>query len=278
MKKFLLASLLSASVVSFALAEKIVVAATPIPHAEILEQIKPDLKAQGYDLEVKVFNDYVTPNLATDSGDVDAGFFQHVPYMEEFNANKGTKLKATVGVHLEPMGIYSHKIKNLKDLKNGAKVAVPNDPTNESRALDLLVAAGLIEVDQNDEKLGNTDIICIDNKKIALIGVVTDYIDHWENPKNLEILELEGAALPRTLGDVDIAVINSNFAFNANLNPIKDSLFLEKAEGNPYTNVISVKEGNENSPKIKALDKAIQSEKVKKFIETQYKGAIIPSF
>ncbi|WP_298833194.1 MetQ/NlpA family ABC transporter substrate-binding protein, partial [uncultured Campylobacter sp.] len=128
----------------------------------------------------------------------------------------------------------------------------------ESRALDLLVAAGLIEVDQNAK--------------------LRTPLDVTKNPKNLEILELEGAALPRTLGDVDIAVINSNFAFNANLNPIKDSLFLEKAEGNPYTNVISVKEGNENSPKIKALDKAIQSEKVKKFIETQYKGAIIPSF
>lgn len=258
MKNALFAALIGASLVGTALAETLTVGATPIPHAEILEHIKPELKAAGYDLQIKIFNDYVTPNLATDSGDLDANFFQHEPYMVEFNANRGTKLKATVGVHLEPMGIYSHKIKNLKDLKDGAKVAVPNDPTNESRALDLLVVAGLIEVDQNAK--------------------LRTPLDVTKNPKNLKILELEGAALPRTLGDVDIAVINSNFAFNANLNPLKDSLLLEKANGNPYTNIISVKEGNENSPKIKALNKAMQSEKVKKFIETQYKGAIIPSF
>ncbi|MDA3049142.1 MetQ/NlpA family ABC transporter substrate-binding protein [Campylobacter sp. JMF_15 NE4] len=258
MKKLFLTTLLSASVVSFALAEKLVVAATPVPHAEILEHIAPELKAAGYELEVKVFNDYVTPNLATDDGSVDANYFQHEPYLVEFNAKNGTKLKTTVGVHLEPMGIYSKKITDLKDLKDGAKVAVPNDPTNESRALDVLVDAGLIEV----------------NKDVELRTA----LDVTKNPKNIQILELEGPNLPRTLDDVDIAVINSNFAFNADLNPVKDSLFIEKAVGNPYTNIVVVKEGNENLPKIKALDSALQSESVKKFIEEKYKGAIVPSF
>ncbi|MDA3055881.1 MULTISPECIES: MetQ/NlpA family ABC transporter substrate-binding protein [unclassified Campylobacter] len=258
MRKLILTALLGASLVSSALAESLVVGATPIPHAEILEIVKDDLKAKGFELEIKVFNDYVTPNKATDSGDLDANYFQHEPYLNEFNANNGTKVVKTIGVHLEPMGVYSKKIKAINELSDGAKVAVPNDPTNESRALDLLVSAGLIEVDTS----------------VAL----RTPIDITKNPKNLQIIELESPALPRTLDDVEIAVINSNFAFNADLNPVKDSLVLESAEGNPYTNIVAVKEGNENAPKIKALKEALQSQKVKDFIAEQYKGAVISAF
>lgn len=258
MKKILLAAVLSASMISVALAEKLIVGATPIPHAEILEIVKDDLKAKGFELEIKVFNDYVTPNKATDSGDLDANFFQHEPYLIEFNKNNGTKIVKTIGVHLEPMGVYSKKIKNLQNLKNGAKIAVPNDPTNESRALDLLVKAGLIEVDTKVE--------------------LRTPIDITKNPKNLKIIELESPALPRTLDDVDAAVINSNFAFNANLNPSKDSIMIEDGKNNPYTNIIAVKQGDENSPKIKALNEVLQTKKVKDFIAKQYKGAIISSF
>lgn len=258
MKKFLVGAILGASLVSQIVAENIIVGATPIPHAEILEHIKPALKKAGYDLEIKIFNDYVTPNKATDSGELDANYFQHEPYLLEFNANNGTHLTKTIGIHLEPMGIYSLKLKDIKDLKDGAKIAIPNDPTNESRALDLLVKAGLIKVDT----------------KIKL----RTPLDVTENPKKVELIELEGPTLPRALNDVDLAVINSNFAFNANLNPTKDALFIEDGKENPYTNIIAVRVGDENSAKIKALDAALQSEDTKKFIQENYKGSIVPSF
>ncbi len=255
MKKLVLSVFAAASLAS---AEALVVGATPIPHAEILEHIKPDLAAAGFELEVKVINDYVIPNKFLESGELDANFMQHVPYLREFNANNGTHLTETVGVHLEPMGVYSHKIKSLKELKDGAKIAIPNDPTNESRALDLLVAQGLIKVDTKIKLRTPLDVI--------------------ENPKKLEFLELDAPTLPRTLGEVDAAVINSNYAFNANLSPVKDALAIEDAKGNPYTNVVAVKIGNENSPKTKALNKAITSAKVKAFIEKHYNGAIVPAF
>lgn len=257
MKKTVAMALLATSFISAAFAEVIKVGATPIPHAEILEFIKPELKKEGYELEIKVFNDYVVPNLAVEDGDLDANYFQHIPYLNEFNANKGTHLIKTAGVHLEPMGIYSKKIKSLKDLKDGATISIPNDPTNESRALDVLVNAKLIEVD-NSAKLRTP-------------------LDITKNSKNLKFKELEAATLPRTLDDVDIAVINTNFAMNANLNPTKDALALESKDS-PYVNIVVVKEGNQNSKKIKALDAALNTKAVKDFIADKYKGAIIPAF
>ncbi|ALV24648.1 DL-methionine ABC transporter MetINQ, substrate-binding protein [Campylobacter iguaniorum] len=257
MRKILVGALVASSLISTALAEVIKVGATPVPHAEILEFVKPELKKAGYDLEIKVFNDYVIPNLAVEDGDLDANYFQHIPYLNEFNANKGTHLIKTVGVHLEPMGVYSKKIKSLNELKDGATVSIPNDPTNESRALDVLVSAKLIEVDQNAKLRTPLDIT--------------------KNPKNLKFKELEAATLPRTLDDVEIAVINTNFAMNANLNPVKDALVLESKDS-PYVNILVVKKGNEDKASIKALDKALNAEGVKKFIAEKYKGAIVPAF
>lgn len=257
MKKVFIATLIAGCIASSMVAEVIKVGATPVPHAEILQAIKPELKKEGYDLEIKVFNDYVVPNESVQNGDLDANFFQHTPYLNEFNTNKGTNLVKTVGVHIEPMGIYSKKIKDLKDLKDGAIISIPNDPTNESRALDLLVKAKLIEVDTNT--------------------ALRTPLDITKNPKNLNFKELEAASLPRTLDDVDLAVINTNYAIGANLNPLKDALIIEGQES-PYVNVVVVKDGNQNSPKIKALDKAITSDIVKKFINDKYKGAIVPAF
>jgi D-methionine transport system substrate-binding protein len=234
----------------------ITIGATPIPHVQILEQVKPILKKEGYTLKIQEFTDYVTPNYAVEDGDLDANFFQHVPYLDEFNKNKGTHLVKTVSVHLEPIGIYSTKIKSLKDLKDGATIAVPNDPTNENRALDLLEKEGLL--------------------KFAKVSLKTK-VDITQNPRNFKIEELDAPQLPRVLDDVAIAVINTNYALSANLNPLKDALALESKDS-PYANVIVVKEGNENSAKIKALDKAINSDAIRKFIIEKYKGAIIPAF
>ncbi|EKP4838818.1 MetQ/NlpA family ABC transporter substrate-binding protein [Campylobacter upsaliensis] len=253
-------TLLLASLVGFTLnlnaAEKIVVAATPVPHAEILNQAKEDLEKEGYTLEVKEFTDYVLPNLATDNGEVDANFFQHTPYLEEFNKSKGTKLVKVANIHIEPMAVYSKKYKNFNELKDGAKIAVPNDPTNESRALDIIAKTGLVSF--NDKALKTP-------------------IDITQNPKNIKFIELKAAQLPRALSDVDVAVINSNYALLANLNPVKDSIFIEDKDS-PYVNILVVKEGKDQEPKIKALVKALQSEKIKKFIEEKYNGAVIPAF
>ena len=253
-------TLLLASLVGFTLnlnaAEKIVVAATPVPHAEILNQAKEDLEKEGYTLEVKEFTDYVLPNLATDNGEVDANFFQHTPYLEEVNKSKGTKLVKVANIHIEPMAVYSKKYKNFNELKDGAKIAVPNDPTNESRALDIIAKTGLVSF--NDKALKTP-------------------IDITQNPKNIKFIELKAAQLPRALSDVDVAVINSNYALLANLNPVKDSIFIEDKDS-PYANILVVKEGKEQDPKIKALTKALQSEKIKKFIEEKYNGAVIPAF
>ena len=254
--KILLGALLAVSLNAADKAKTIVVGATPVPHAEILETIKPLLAKEGYALEIKEFNDYSIPNLATEDGDLDANFFQHLPYLNEFNKNKGTHLVKTVGVHLEPMAVYSQKIKNINELKNGDSVAIPNDPTNESRALDVLAGAGLIKLNDNPLKTP---------------------LEITENPKNLKFSEIETAQLPLTLSDVTIAVINTNYALNANLNPTKDALVIE-GKDSPYVNYVVVKAGNENSPKTKALDKAINDESVKKFIEDKYKGAILPAF
>ena len=240
----------------FANAKEIVVGATPVPHAEILNFVKDEIQKQGYKLVVKEFNDYVQPNLATDSGELDANFFQHIPYLNEFNKNKGTNLVNVAGIHLEPMGVYSKKYKNLNEIKDKAIIAIPNDPTNESRALDIIESAKLVSFKKSELKTP---------------------LDIISNPKNIEFKELKAAQLPRSLDDVDFAVINSNYALDAGLNPVKDSVFLE-SKSSPYVNVIVVKKGNENSEKTKVLIKALQSENVKKFIEDKYKGAVIPAF
>jgi D-methionine transport system substrate-binding protein len=236
--------------------KEIVVAATPVPHAEILEAIKPLLAKEGYTLKIQVFSDYVIPNIATENGEVLANFFQHEPYLNEFNKNKGTHLLKTTAVHIEPMGVYSKKIKSLSELADNSSVAIPNDPTNGGRALDVLQSAGLI-------KLADKEI----KTKLDII----------ENPKNLKIQELEAAQLPRTLEDFDIAVINTNYALAANLNPLKDALAIE-AKDSPYANILVVKAGNENLSAVKAIDKALTSDIVRNFIREKYQGAIIEAF
>ena len=232
------------------------IGATPVPHVEILEAVKPLLKAKGYDLEIVEFTDYVTPNIAVNEGELDANFFQHLPYLEEFNKHKNTDLVKTVNVHLEPMGLYSNKIKALSELEDGATIAVPNDPTNESRALDILVKEGLLTFKDVDFK------------------TVVDII---ENPKNLKIKELDAPQLPRVLDEVDAAIINTNYALSANLNPLKDAIIIESKDS-PYANIVVVKKGNENKDSIKALNEVINSEEIRTFIKEKYQGSIVEAF
>lgn len=235
------------------------IGATPVPHAEILEQIKPDLKEQGINLEIVEFNDYVQPNIALNDKELDANFFQHVPYLNDFiKEHKDVKLVNAGGVHIEPMGIYSKKIKDLNELADGAIVSIPNDPTNGGRALLLLQKANLLKLKDGANETATVQDIA-------------------ENPKNLVIQEVEAAQLPRTLEDVDISIINTNFAMNADLNPMNDALFIEDRTS-PYVNIIAVREGDENRDEITKLLNAIKSDKVKKFIGEKYKGAIVPAF
>lgn len=236
----------------------VTVAATPVPHSEILNEIKPLLAKEGIDLKIIEFTDYVKPNLALADKEVDATFHQHLPFLEKFNAEHNTNLISAGNVHIEPMGVYSHKIKTLSDLPLKAKVAIPNDPSNGGRALLILQAAGLIKL-----KDGGT-----------VSSTVQDITD---NPKQLQFSELDAAQVPRAIDDVDIAVINTNFALEAGLNPLKDSLFLE-AKDSPYANILAIRAGDESRPEIQKLLKALQSPEVKKFIEDKYKGAILPTF
>ena len=235
----------------------IVVAVSPVPHAEIMEFIKPVLAKEGYDLVIKEINDYSIPNLATQDGDLDANFFQHWPYLKNHNETKGTTLITAAAIHLEPLGFYSKKIKNIKELKDGAKVAIAYDPSNGNRALRILEKAGLIEINKGVKTASVNDIA--------------------KNPKNLQFVELEGAQIPRTLDDVDIAAISTNFVLDLGMSVAKDALLLEDANS-PYANIIVTKSGNENSPKIKALVDAVLSPDTKNFIITRYKGEVIPAF
>ncbi|MET9625400.1 MetQ/NlpA family ABC transporter substrate-binding protein [Streptomyces sp. NPDC006464] len=238
----------------------LVVAASPTPHADILDFVKDKLAAkEGLKLEVKEFTDYVLPNTATESGQVDANFFQHKPYLDDFNAKNKTHIVPVVNVHLEPLGLYSKKVKDLKDLKAGQTIAVPNDTTNGGRALRLLADNGLITLKDG----------------VGSNGKLSDITDK----KGLEFKELEAATVPRALNDVDAAVVNGNYAIEAKLNPATDSLALEKAEGNPYANFLAVKEGNEKDARVQKLAKLLNSPEVKKYIEDTYKnGAVIPAF
>ncbi|KFG76485.1 MetQ/NlpA family ABC transporter substrate-binding protein [Streptomyces mutabilis] len=238
----------------------LVVAASPVPHAEILNYVKDDLAQKaGLDLEVKEVTDYVTPNTSTEDGSVDANFFQTTPYLDDFNKKRGTHIVSVVDVHLEPLGLYSNKVDKAADLKSGATVAVPNDTVNEGRALQLLAANGLITLKDG-------------------VGTTATPADITENPKNLKFKELEAATTPRSLGDVDAAVVNGNYAIEADLKPAEDALVLESAEDNPNNNLLAVKEGREDDPRVKKLAKLLTSPEVKKFIEDKYDGAVLPSF
>ena len=239
-------------------AETLKVGATPVPHADILNVVQPMLAKQGVDLKIVEFSDYVQPNLALSDKDLDANFFQHLPYLETFAKDRGLKLISAGSVHIEPMGVYSKKVKNLADLKKRASVGIPNDPTNGGRALQVLASNGLIKMKEG-------------------VGVNGTPLDIVDNPKNIRIVEVEAATLPRALDDLDAAVINSNFALGANLNPSKDAIAIESKDS-PYANVIAVRAGDEKRPAIEALMKSLHSPEVKKFIEDKYNGAVVPAF
>lgn len=240
-------------------AKTLKVGATAVPHAEILEAAKPLLEKEGITLEIVEFNDYVQPNLALNDKELDANFFQHEPYLKNFmDEHKEVKLKNAAGIHIEPMGVYSKKITKLDELKDGATIAIPNDPTNGGRSLLLLEKAGIIKL---KEGVGEK----------ATVG------DIAENKKNIKFQEVEAAQVPRTLDDVDAAVINSNFAMQVNLDPTKDAMFIEDSTS-PYVNIIAVREGDENRPEIQALIKVLHSDEIKQFITEKYKGAVVPTF
>ncbi|MBQ5998331.1 MAG: MetQ/NlpA family ABC transporter substrate-binding protein [Treponema sp.] len=235
------------------------VGATPEPHANILNLIKDDLKAEGIDLKVIEMTDYPALNEVLEAGDIDANYDQHIPYMESFNKEKGFHLVNAGGIHVEPFALYSNKVKSIKDLKKKAVIAIPNDPTNEARALLLLQEAGLISLNPN-------------------AGLNATPIDVVKNPLKIKFREIDAATLPRTLNDVDGAVINGNYALPAGLSAKKDGLFIE-GSSSPYVNIIAVKAGNENKPEIKALLKALRSEKVKKYISEKYpNGEVVTVF
>ncbi|GGP22861.1 MetQ/NlpA family ABC transporter substrate-binding protein [Silvimonas iriomotensis] len=239
-------------------AEKLTVAATAVPHAEILEFVKPILAKEGVDLDIKVFTDYVQPNTQVAEKRLDANFFQHKPYLTEFNKGKGTNLVPVVGVHVEPFGAYSSKVKKLADLTDGATVAIPNDATNGGRALLLLDKEGVI-------KLKDSNNILATPKDIA------------QNPKHLKFRELEAATLPRVLNQVDLALINTNYALQAKLNPTRDALAIEGAQS-PYVNYLVARPDNKDSDAMKKLAAALTSPETKKFIQDKYKGAVVPAF
>lgn len=239
--------------------EPLIVGACVTPHAEILNELKDDLAEKGYDLQVVEYNDYVLPNTALEDGDLDANYFQHQPYLDDFNAENGTHIVGVANVHFEPLGIYAGKTASLDELKDGAVVAVPNDTTNEARALILLEQEGLIKLK-------------------ADAGLQATVLDIEENPLNLEIKELEAAQVARAINDVDIACINGNYAIEAGLDA---AIALESADSKAaetYANIIAVREGDENTDKTKALVDAVLSDKVRDFINDNYAGAVVPVF
>jgi len=256
MKKLLVAF---AAVAAFsAHAETLTVAATPVPHAEILEFVKPTLAKEGVDLKVKVFTDYIQPNVQVAEKRLDANFFQHQPYLDEFNKAKGTSLVSVAGVHLEPLGAYSSKYKTLEELPSTATVVIPNDATNGGRALLLLQKAGVIQLkDANN--------------------ILSTVKDITANPKNLKFRELEAATIPRVLTQVDLALINTNYALEAKLDPAKDALVIEGSDS-PYVNILVARPDDKDSEDMKKLVAALHSPEVKAFILEKYKGAVVPAF
>lgn len=236
------------------------VAASATPHAEILEEAKKILKDKGWDLQIQVFDDYVQPNNVVESGDFDANYFQHIPYLEQFNKEKGTHLVNAGGIHYEPFGIYPGTKKKLDELAEGDTIAVPNDTTNEARALLLLEANGIIKLKDG-------------------AGLTATVKDIAENPKNVKIQELEAAQVPRVKDEVAFVVLNGNYALQAGFSVSKDSIAYEKSDSEAaktYVNVIAVKKGNENKPGIKVLVEVLKSDEIKKFINDKYDGAVVP--
>jgi len=267
MKKILFRSALLAA--TFALAacgrsggdagsERLTVAATAVPHAEILEVVKPILEKEGLQLDVRVFNDYVQPNDQVAQKQIDVNYFQTEPYLDAYNRDRGSQLVTIVGVHIEPFGAYSRRYKSLADLPQGAEVAIPNDPSNNSRALILLDKAGVIKLKDPSNALSTQrDIV--------------------ENPKQLKFRELDSAMLPRVLEQVDLAMINTNYALDAGLNPTQDALVIESKDS-PYVNFLVGRPDNKDDPRVQKLAKALTSPEVKAFIEQKYHGAVLPAF
>lgn len=239
-------------------AETLTVAATPVPHAEILNFVKPQLAKEGVELKVKEFTDYIQPNVQVAEKRLDANFFQHQPYLDEFNKAKGTQLVSVAGVHLEPLGAYSSKYKKLDELPSGATVVIPNDATNGGRALLLLDKAGVIKL--KDSK-----------------NILSTVKDITGNDKKLKFRELEAATIPRVLTQVDLALINTNYALEAKLNPEKDAQVIEGSDS-PYVNILVARPDNKDADAMKKLAAALHSPEVKQFITEKYKGAVIPAF
>ena len=231
---------------------------SPVPHADIINFVAPTLEKEGVKVKVIEFNDYVQPNLALAEKELDANFFQHKPYLDTFSKEHKLNLAVLAAVHLEPMGVYSKSIKNVADLPDGAKIAVPNDPTNGGRALKVLETAGILKVRPE-------------------AGILASPADIVDNPKHVKIVEVEAAQLPRALDDVDAAVINSNYALAAKLNPTKDAIAIESKDS-PYANVVVVRAGDENRPELQKLKNALLTPEVKKFLEEKYQGAVVPAF
>lgn len=228
------------------------------PHATLVELVVDDLKEDGVDVEIIEFTDYVTPNTSLDDGDIDANFFQHGPYLEDFVENQGMALVSLGGVHIEPMALYSSSIDSIENLEDGSEISIPNDNVNGGRALLLLEANGLITLSED----------------AGLDATENDIVD---NPKNLKFNPLEAAFLPRTLEEVDASIINGNYALEAGLNPVEDGLIIEDADS-PYVNVVVVRDGEENEERFLKLIKALQSDEVKTYIEENYNGGVVPAF
>jgi D-methionine transport system substrate-binding protein len=233
---------------------------SPVPHGEILKYVKDNLAAgEGLKLEIVEFNDYVQPNAALQDKKLDANYFQHVPYLDSEKKAKGYTFTALKPVHIEPLGVYSKKVKNLADVPQGAVVAIPNDPSNSGRALNLLASKGLIKLKDG-------------------AGVKATQRDIADNPKKLQFKELEAAQLPRSLDDTGLSVINGNYAIQTNLTPSKDALALESGENNPYANVVVVRTGEETDARVVKLEKLLHSPEVKKFIEDKYHGSVVAAY
>lgn len=258
MKKFLLTALASGliAVAGISNAATLTVAATPVPHGDILRLVEPDLKAQGFDLKIVEFSDFVSPNIALDAGEVDANYYQHAPFLNDAVKTRRLKIASVAPIHILPMAAYSDKVKNVADLPKGAKVSIPNDPANGGRALLLLQKAGVIKLKPD-------------------AGVTATPLDIAENPKRLRFVEVEAAQVPRTIADVDLAVVNSNYAIGVGLNPLTDSIYLEDKDS-PYAVVVASRIGHENDPGVQALVKVLKTQKVKDFMIEKYKGSVVP--
>lgn len=256
-KQILTAALLSLLSAGLTAAE-LTVAATPVPHGDILRLVAPDLKAQGYDLKVVEFSDFVSPNIALDAKEVTANYYQHKPFLDDAVKSRGLKIASVAPIHILPMAAYSKHVKSLNDLTKGARISIPNDPANGGRALLLLQSAGVIKLKDG-------------------AGATATPLDIADNPKRLRFTEVEAAQVPRTLDDVDVAIVNSNYALGVGLNPIKDSIYLENKDS-PYAVVVACRLGDEQNPAVQALVKALTSPKVKEYMINTYKGGVVPVF